>query len=258
MKIALLPGDARQEILGELLAKAGHEVLSYAPGREADAWLFPLPTGDHPALGELRPGSLALTALAAGEHPGLRLRDYYAREETLLRNAAITAEGAVAEAVRALDRTLLGARVLLLGGGRISRALTPRLRSLGAEVTVYARDPAQRALAEGFGCRTLAALPEKPEGYDLLINTVPAALLPGKPDCPAMELASAPGGFRDPSGVISARGLPGKTAPRSAAGSVSFVDGARDGILIYHAAKETEPPKRSARSKTSAPIVLRS
>ena len=77
--------------------------------------------------------------------------------------------------------------------------------------------PAQRALAEGFGCRTLAALPEKPEGYDLLINTVPAALLPGKPDCPAMELASAPGGFRDPSGVISARGLPGKTAPRSAA-----------------------------------------
>ena len=217
MKIALLPGDARQEILGELLAEAGHTVAPYAPGAEADAWLFPLPTGDHPALGELRPESLVLTALAAGEHPGLRLRDYYAREDVLLRNAAITAEGAVGEAIRAMDRTLLGSRVLLLGGGRISRALGPRLRALGAEVTVYARDPAQRAQAEGCGCRSLASLPEAPRGFDLLINTVPAALLPRKPDCPAIELASPPGGFRDPAGVIPARGLPGKTAPESAA-----------------------------------------
>ena len=217
MKIALLPGDARQEILGELLAGAGHQVTPYTPGGGADAWLFPLPTGDHPALGTLAPGSLALTALAAGEHGGLRLRDYYAREETLLRNAAITAEGALAAAMEALDRTLLGARVLLLGGGRISAALGPRLRALGAEVTVYARSAAQRAAAEGMGCRSLERLPEKPRGFDLLINTVPALLLPEKPECPAIELASPPGGFRDPSGVTVARGLPGKTAPRSAA-----------------------------------------
>ena len=217
MKLALLPGDARQGILGELLAEAGHEVTPYAPGEAADAWLFPLPTGDHPALRELAPGSLALTALAAGEHPGLRLRDYYDREDVLLRNAAITAEGAVARAIGAMDRTLLGSRVLILGGGRISRALGPRLRALGAEVTVYARDPAQRAAAEGCGCRSLGLLPETPGGFHLLINTVPAPLLPGKPDCPAIELASAPGGFRDPAGVIAARGLPGKTAPGSAA-----------------------------------------
>ena len=221
MKIALLPGDARQEALGRLLAEAGHRVLPYEPGGEADAWLFPLPTLDHPALGILKPGSLALTALAAGEHPRLRLRDYYQKEEVRLRNAAITAEGAIALAMERSERTLLGSRALILGGGRISLALAPRLRALGAEVTVYARRAEQRALAECLGCRSLEALPESPEGYDFLFNTVPAPLLPrgaeGAEGALNIELASAPGGFLDPSGVVIARGLPGKAAPLSAA-----------------------------------------
>ncbi|MBR4692650.1 MAG: hypothetical protein IKP17_07815 [Oscillospiraceae bacterium] len=217
MKLALLPGDARQTILGRLLAAEGHDVRPYVPGEAADAWLFPVPTGAHPALAELPAGSLALTALAEGSWPRLRLRDYFNREDVLLRNAVITAEGALAAGMAALDRTLLGARVLLLGGGRIALALASRLRALGAEVTVYARSPAQRALAEGLGCRTLASLPEAPAGFHLLYNTVPAPLLAKKPDCPAIELASAPGGFRDGDGVTVARGLPGRTAPRSAA-----------------------------------------
>ncbi len=218
MTIALLPGDARQEALGRLLAEAGHEVRPYAPGEAAEAWLFPLPTGDHPALKALKPGSLALTALAAGEHPLLRLRDYFDREEVLLRNAAITAEGALALALERLDRTLLGSRALILGGGRIARALAPRLRALGAETTVWARSPAQRAWAECAGCRSLPDLPDPIRGYHILFNTIPAPVLPGAAKGALnVELASAPGGFRDPEGVVIARGLPGKTAPRSAA-----------------------------------------
>ena len=218
MKIALLPGDARQEALGRLLTEAGEEVFPYVPGERADAWLFPLPTGNHPALKALEPGSLCLTALAAGEHPGLRLRDYYDREDVLLRNAAITAEGAIALAMERREQTLLGSRVLILGFGRIARALAPRLRALGAEVTVYARSEAQRALAECLGCRALESLPDKPEGYSILFNTVPAPLLPGAAEGALnIELASAPGGFRDASGVVIARGLPGKSAPLSAA-----------------------------------------
>ena len=218
MKIALLPGDARQEALGRLLAETGEEVCPYVPGERADAWLFPLPTGNHPALKALEPGSLCLTALAAGEHPGLRLRDYYDREDVLLRNAAITAEGAIALAMERREQTLLGSRVLILGFGRIARALAPRLRALGAEVTVYARSEAQRALAECLGCRALESLPEKPEGYSILFNTVPAPLLPRAAEGALnIELASAPGGFRDIAGVVIARGLPGKAAPLSAA-----------------------------------------
>ena len=89
---------------------------------------------------------------------------------------------------------------------------------LGAEVTVYARSEAQRALAECLGCRALESLPDKPEGYSILFNTVPAPLLPGAADGALnIELASAPGGFRDASGVVIARGPPGKAAPLSAA-----------------------------------------
>ena len=89
---------------------------------------------------------------------------------------------------------------------------------LGAEVTVYARSEAQRALAECLGCRALESLPDKPEGYSILFNTVPAPLLPGAAEGALnIELASAPGGFRDASGVVIARGLPGKAAPLSAA-----------------------------------------
>lgn len=218
MKIALVPGDARQEHLGRLLASAGHGVTPYEPGGEADAWLFPLPTGNHPALQGLKPGSLALTARAAGEHPKLRLRDYYQKEEVLLCNAAITAEGAIALAMERSERTLLGSRVLILGGGRIAQALAPRLRALGAEVTVYARRAEQRTLAACLGCRALDSLPEKPAGYHFLFNTVPAPLLPKAAEGALnIELASDPGGFRDASGVVTARGIPGKAAPLSAA-----------------------------------------
>jgi dipicolinate synthase subunit A len=218
MKIALAPGDARQEALGKLLAQAGQEICPYAPGVRADAWIFPVPTRDHPLLGELPPGSLALTAMAAGEHPELRLRDYYTGEAVQIANAAITAEGAIALAMERSERTLLHSRVLILGGGRISRALASRLRALGAEVTVWARRAEQRSEAESRGCRSLECLPESPRGYHYLFNTVPAPLLPGAAEGALnIELASAPGGFRDPSGVVIARGLPGKYAPLSAA-----------------------------------------
>ncbi len=217
MTIALLPGDARQNYLGKLLEKEGYTTVPYAPGERADAWLFPLPTGEHPALSELPPGSLALVGKAKGELPALRLRDYYSGEAVQLRNAAITAEGAIAAAIGHTDRTLLGSRVLILGGGRISRALAPRLRALGAAVTVYARRPEERAIALGMGCAVRSELPAEPEGWDLLFNTVPSPILDRAPDCPAIELASSPGGFRDRRGVIPAGGLPGKTAPCSAA-----------------------------------------
>ena len=60
--------------------------------------------------------------------------------------------------------------------------------------------------------------PAKAAGPHILFNTVPAPLLPRAAEGALnIELASAPGGFRDAAEVVTARGLPGKTAPRSAA-----------------------------------------
>ena len=217
MILAMIPGDARQEALADLLRADGHETPAYSPGLEADWFVFPLPTGTHPLLGTLRPGSRVLAGGAAGRWPNLRLRDYYASETVQVLNAAITAEGAVGETIRASDRTLWDSDALILGYGRIGRALAARLRGLGCRVTVYARREEARALARTEGCRTLEE-PGEAAGYDFLFNTVPEPILDAAPEgTVCLELASKPGGFRDRRGVLPCPGLPGKTAPVTAA-----------------------------------------
>ena len=51
--------------------------------------------------------------------------------------------------MRELPVTLWGLPVLLLGAGRISQAMQPRLRALGAEVTVAARRFPDHARSKG-------------------------------------------------------------------------------------------------------------
>ncbi|MBO4676544.1 MAG: NAD-binding protein [Oscillospiraceae bacterium] len=217
MILAMIPGDARQEALADLLRADGHKTPVYSPGLEADWFIFPLPTAAHPLLGTLRPGSRVLAGGAAGRWPDLYLRDYYDSEAVQVLNAAITAEGAIGEAIRASDRTLWDSDVLILGYGRIGRALASRLRGLGCRVTVCARREESRAEARAEGCRVLDE-PGEGMGFDYLFNTVPEPILDRAPKgTVCLELASKPGGFRDLRGVLPCPGLPGKTAPFTAA-----------------------------------------
>ena len=55
------------------------------------------------------------------------------------RNAALTAEGALFAAMRAQERALGDCDCLVIGWGRIGRALTEMLVALGARVTVASR-----------------------------------------------------------------------------------------------------------------------
>ena len=73
------------------------------------------------------------------ESAGLRAADYAAEETFALRNAVPTAEGAIQIAMQELPVVLHGLPCLILGAGRVSRALQTRLRALGAAVTVAAR-----------------------------------------------------------------------------------------------------------------------
>ena len=73
------------------------------------------------------------------ESAGLRCEDYAARETFALRNAVPTAEGAIQIAMQELPVVLHRLPCLILGAGRVSRALQSRLQALGAEVTVAAR-----------------------------------------------------------------------------------------------------------------------
>ena len=277
MNFAMLGGDDRSVRLCRLLRADGHAVRPYALEKElsdcaptpaealagAQAVILPLPCAKegllnaplsektHPMdqLLEKIPPRTPVYAGKAGEiaaecaRLGLPLHDYFAREELTVRNAALTAEGALEWMLRESDRALLGSRVMLCGFGRIGRQLAPRLQAMGARVHVLARSAADRAWAESMGCAAwdLGQLPG-PGRYDFVVNTIPAPLF-GREELAffggalLLELASPPYGFDAGAARelglrrLLAAGLPGLTAPESAAEAV------RD--AIYHCMEES-------------------
>ena len=133
---------------------------------------------------------------------GVELVDYFARPELTVYNAIPTAEGCIGILLERRSRTLWGAAVLVLGFGPVGRALAVRLAALGARVTVAARRPVQRAMAEELGLRAvpLTDLAAAAAAFDTVVNTIPApvltaavlAALPKK--SLIVDLASKPGG----------------------------------------------------------------
>ncbi len=163
---------------------------------------------------------------AAGRY--LPLVDWMRRPSFLLGNAALTAEGAVGLLLQESERSLFGSCVLVSGFGRIGRLLAAKLSALGATVTVAARREESRAEAEALGFEALS-FDELQSPYDFVVNTVPERVMGEGFLCCLpetallLELASAPGGFdrnlAENIGLrcVAAPGLPGRSAPRSAA-----------------------------------------
>ena len=269
----VIGGDRRQLKLAELLAEEGHTVHTWAlPGEgaggtllpaeklagveRADCVVLPLPvTGEDGALNApLWGGRMSLQELFRAMRPGqfvvggrvteqvfrlaeeqrLVCRDYFAREELAVLNAVPTAEGAVQLAMENLPITLHSCRALVLGYGRVGRALARTLQGLGAFVTVGARRYEQLAQAESDGCtaQKLEDLAGWLCGYDVIFNTVPALVLNDrllrdlKQECLVIDVASKPGGvdlkIAGELGVpvIWALSLPGKVAPVTAARAI--------------------------------------
>ena len=165
---------------------------------------------------------------------GLTLHDYFAREELAVANAVPTAEGAIQIAMEELPITIHGARALVIGYGRLGRALSQRLAALGAKVSVAARKYADLAWAEscGYGIEHTGQLEGWLCCYDLVVNTVPARVLDRKgledhqSGCLVIDLASKPGGVDLEAAaqlgvkVVWALSLPGKVAPVTAGRSI--------------------------------------
>lgn len=261
MKITITGGDKRMITLAELFAQRGvkcslfgfdkyaerspeiqfvNEVETAIEG--ADAVIMPFPCQkdgflntpfssrrtELDSLFELGKDTLFLGGRLPRE--GENLMDYSAQEDFLLRNAVPTAEGALALAMQMLSTTLWGSEITLLGYGRIGSYLANLLHSLGARVTVVARNAKSRTLAEISGvcavdfCDCASPL----SCADIVFNTVPSRVL-GEKELSAMaegtiiiDLASLPGGVdeRDCANhkvlLVRAMGLPGKVAPKTA------------------------------------------
>jgi dipicolinate synthase subunit A len=274
LNIWVVGGDMRQVKLAQLLSDDGHTVHTFALDTwpQAGATLFPeenwnqigradcvvLPLPVSTGKGQLN------TPLSLSEHPlspildrltprqflcggrvdpdtqalakarGLTICDYFAREELAIANAVPTAEGAIQLAMEHLPITIHGARVLVVGFGRVGRTTAQRFAALGAKVSVAARKYEQLAWAKTMGCGAehLPHLSGWLCGYDLVVNTVPAQVLGRKeledlkPDCLIIDLASKPGGVDLTAAgelgltVIWALSLPGKVAPTTAGAAI--------------------------------------
>ncbi len=179
-------------------------------------------------------GKISRTVSAMAKEKRIVLTDYLEREELAVANAVPTAEGALAIAMAEVPYTIHGAECLVLGYGRVGKALAHTLSAVGAHVTVAARKSEDLAWIAANDCTpisfsTLTAYhDDAPLPYDIIFNTVPkqivdAGLLPHvKPETLLLDLASAPGGidreYAQAHGyhVVWALSLPGKTAPVTA------------------------------------------
>lgn len=251
------------EQMGRLLAQEGFRVERIKNGRDsawqekahcADALLLPypyaikegkIPGWEHGGVGletllqSLKPHTLVMAGAGADScvavcgspgHP-LRLKHYADDPLFAERNAEISAEAAVCEAMQRTHRMLDEQNVLVLGYGLFARAIVWRLKALGARVWVVARREKSRLLAmqEGAQVVSFEQIPLIAPQMQLVMNTVPAVVLgPAElvsfPDeTLLMELASPPYGIDLPAAVdleknvVVLPGLPSRYAPISAA-----------------------------------------
>jgi dipicolinate synthase subunit A len=150
----------------------------------------------HVILGQ---ADAALTA-AAGV-AGVVLDEYEDDQELMLLRAPAIVEGVVRVAIENTRVTLNDARTVVVGYGNIGARLAATLRDLGANVTVTARNPIQRASAYAAHLRAvpLTELEAQAEGTELLFSTVPASVVSRQvlgrlaPGALVVDIAAPPG-----------------------------------------------------------------
>lgn len=233
--------DARQRAAAQALQAAGYRVTGAEGAGGADYMLLPMPLEAEAIdlarlLRAVRPGTLALGGRVsepvrqAAQEAGIELVDYFLRPELECLNAVPTAEGCLALLMQLREKTVWESAFLVLGYGRVGRAVAKRLALLGGHVTVAVRSAEQRAAARcaGHHAAALAVLPRLLPGFDAVINTIPAPVLGAAelaclpPGALVIDLASRPGGTDFAAAQrlgITARhalSLPARCAPQTA------------------------------------------
>ena len=249
IKVTVTGGDQRLRIAAKRLEEAGLEVDTVglysgdaAVFENSDVILLPVPTTKDGEtvfapfserriyLSEIdrRTGKNQLILCCNYRFEGKNCVDYGKLDGYSLLNAVPTAEGAIKLAIERTPFTLWRSRVLVIGFGRVGKVLAQRLQALGCLVTVSARKSADFAMLDTLGINHINTekLNELPLGYDIIFNTVDAAVINNT----ALERCtteliidlSSKGGL-DLSAAKSlgidafaAPGLPGITAPRTA------------------------------------------
>lgn len=152
------------------------------------------------------------------------------RDDVLIYNSILTAEGAILSAIQKTDFTIHGSKCLVLGFERAGIPLSRALQTLGAHVAVgeQSGERIARATAMGFDAFDIKELSRQAMDTDIVFNNIPATVLTAQviKHLPhwalIVDLADNPGGtdfrFARKRGIQAflAQDLPGTVAPRTA------------------------------------------
>ena len=269
MSILFLGGDKRQGVVRDYLLGCGVDSetwLGETPFEDIkrsissfDTIIFPLPvstdgitlnisggSAQAPKISEILSyiynGSLIIggkftpAIKAEIDKKGIRYVDYYENEDFQIKNALLSAEGAIYVAMERLTRSLFGSKIAVVGFGRIGKLLSLKLKALDSDVTVCARKASDVAWAESLGYKAkliqykkdISTLSELCDGYDVIFNTVPCWIFDEytvsrmSQKTIFIDLASPPFGLDERLAAkyslnyIKASGIPGKYSPDSA------------------------------------------
>lgn len=161
----------------------------------------------------------------------IKYYDYNSDESYQVSNAAITAECAISIILNERNITISDSSILLLGYGRIGKALSNYLKAFNPNLYVAARKDADLNWIKinGYKAIRIENIDTIIESIDLIINTVPCNILTNSTiekidrNSFIIDLASLPGGLDHDYAVkkgiktIHALGLPGKIMPKSSA-----------------------------------------
>lgn len=222
VNIAVMGSDRRFEYLRELLRAGGYAPAPDAARADLIVTNYPPPEGV--------PTGVRLATCGPRSAPEGAL-DLLNDEEYLVDVAYMTAEGAISAAMNASDAAISGLSCLIVGWGRIGKALTELLLALGAHVTVLTRRLGAHRDIEVIGAHAADTEDVAFEiiGKRLIFSTPPSIVVNRKslenadPRALVIDLASPPYGVDlDAAREMNVRAwrepaLPGRYCPENAA-----------------------------------------
>lgn len=261
----IIGGDSRQLYMADYLEKSGKKISVYGlPEKErkctenlksaiaqCDAVVFPLPlTKDNKypftivpikeslddIIAKITDKQLVFAGMADKgfeakiKKKGVRMFDYFKREDVTVMNTIPTLQGILKVIIDNIDFTLHSSSCAIFGYGRVAKVTADALSSLGADVTICVRKGSDISLAMINGLKgcLISESYKYADRFDIIINTVPSTVINrrflenAKPDCLIIDVASAPFGTdfaaANELGInaIQCSSLPGKVAPKTA------------------------------------------
>ncbi len=246
LKFSIVGTDSRNKYLADELRADGHSVLlanKYEkPSQGSDGEIIVLPLSMSPKANQqfveqvdggccVFSSGITDRGIEVCEDKHIIYTNMLSDDVFCIENAVPTAEGILQYAIEHTNGTIYGMPVCVMGYGRVGKATCRVFSAMDAEVCVVSKDDSERALAKACGLEAIELKESKKSLKDalLVINTIPALIIRDievrcmQKECIIIDIASGKGGVDFDSAkklglkAVQIKGIPGKTAPRSAA-----------------------------------------